>query len=73
LAAREKLGTDVQLSLELYHDPEVEDEYPTLYVRQRNYQERILEMIESVREEYEGMLAKKTGWFHVTTDFRSPR
>jgi hypothetical protein len=71
--ARERLGKDTQLSLELYRDPEIDDEYLTLYVRQENYDEHILEMLESVSAEYEEKLTESSGWLLVTTDFRPPR
>lgn len=73
LAVRERFGTDTQLSLEVYRDSEIEDEYLTLYVRQRCYGPDIVEAIEEIREGYEEKLSGRSGWFLVTTDFRSPR
>ena len=70
--ARQQFDSQVQLSLEVYHDPEIEDEYLTLYIRQQNYDEDILDTIEDICALYEGKLAGKSGWFLVTTDFRSP-
>lgn len=69
---RQQFDSQVQLSLEVYHDPEIEDEYLTLYVRQRNYDEDILGTIEDIYAQYEGKLTGKSGWFLMTTDFRSP-
>ena len=37
-AARRALGPDIELSLEVYHDPEIVDEYLSLYVRKDSYQ-----------------------------------
>ncbi|MBI1927294.1 hypothetical protein HYR99_24015 [Candidatus Poribacteria bacterium] len=71
--ARERFGVHTQLSLEVYRDSEIEDEYLTLYVRQENYDEHILDMIESISAAYEDEVAGKSGWLLVTTDFRSPR
>jgi hypothetical protein len=71
--ARERFGVYPELSLEVYFDPEIEDEYLTLYVRQENYDEDILSAIEDISAQYESILMGKSGWFLVTTDFRSPK
>ncbi len=70
--ARKKFALEAYLSLELYRDPEIEDEYLVLYVRQENYDERIMDKIEDVCDEYEVMLSGKSGWLLVTTDFSPP-
>ena len=70
--SREKLGTDAQLSLEVYHDPEVEDEYLTLYIRQDTYDDHLLDVIDEVCAEYESALVGRSGWLLVTTDFHPP-
>lgn len=70
--ARERVGIHPKLYLEVYHDPEIEDEYLTLYVRQQHYDEEILDTIEDIRTQYEAYLARKSGWLLVTTDFRPP-
>lgn len=70
--ARETFGTDAQLSAEVYHDPEVEDEYLTLYVRQDTYDDHVLDMIDEIRVQYESALIGKSGWLLVTTDFQPP-
>lgn len=71
--ARERFEMHTQLSLEVYQDSEIEDEYLTLYVRQENYDEQILDIIESISAAYEEAVAGKSGWLLVTTDFRPPR
>ncbi len=75
--ARERFGKFVQLSLEVYHDPEIEDEYLTLYVRQEHYDEQIMDRIKEIRAtyetEYETELIDTAGWFLVTTDFYPPK
>ncbi len=70
--ARKHLGKDTHLSLEVYRDQEIEDEYLALYVRQDIYDNRLMDKIEEVCVEYENMLSGKSGWFIVTTDFRPP-
>jgi len=72
-AAKRRFPSDTQLSLELYRDPEIEDEYLTVYVRQKRYDERIMDRIEAVWAECEGAIAGKLGWILVTTDFQPPR
>lgn len=70
--AKKHLGKDTQLSLEVYRDQEIEDEYLALYVRQESYDERLMDKIEEVCVEYEDLLSGKLGWLVVTTDFRPP-
>lgn len=70
---RKMFDYDTQLSLEVFHDPEIEDETLTLYVRQEDYEEDITEKIEELDEEYGEMLMDKTGYLLVMTDFQKPR
>ena len=70
--ASSRFQNDTQLSLEVYHDPEIVDEYLTLYLRQKVYDDAILDRIEQVCGECEGELAGGSGWMLVTTDFRTP-
>jgi hypothetical protein len=72
-AARETFSTDTELSLEMYSDPDIEDAYPTLYIRQKHYDEQIFTSIENVNSTYESDLVGKAGWFLVTSDLRTPR
>jgi hypothetical protein len=69
----EKFGDIAQLSLDLYEDPEIDDQHLTLYVRQHVYQDNILELIDEVTEAVSPELEHKSGWLHVTTDFKPPR
>lgn len=57
--------------LEVYHDPEIDDEYLALYVRQKVYDDDVLKVIREVSREslYRGLEGKK-GWFTITTDFK---
>lgn len=70
---REIFDGDAKLSLEVYRDPEIHDEYLTLYVRQKEYEEGILDRIDEAMAEFEPMQASVSGWLLVTTDFRPPR
>jgi len=71
-AASRRLREDCQVSLEVYHDPEIEDEYLTLYVRQQEYDEGLLTPIEELYQACEQQLIGRSGWLLVTTDFRPP-
>lgn len=64
---------DAKLSLEIYRDPEIHDEYLTLYIRKNEYEEMILDRIDEVMSEFEPALASASGWLLVTTDFCLPK
>jgi hypothetical protein len=64
------LGTIAELSLELYKDFETRDEYLTVYARQAEYQETLLDEIDRARELYEPYIRDVSGWILLTTDFR---
>jgi len=70
--AKKNWLNNAQLSLELYRDPEIEDEYLTLYVRLDRYDKTIVNTIKNIRKEYEDLLINKSGWLLLTTDFRKP-
>jgi pterin-4a-carbinolamine dehydratase len=70
--ALEVFGETAQLSLEVYHDPEIKDEYLTLYVRQEKYQEDIMTKIKAVWSAYKNSPDRELGRLFVTTDFDPP-
>ena len=70
---RRVFGPNVELSLELYRDPEVDDRYLTLYVRQQAYDTEIMDRIETVSRQFNGRLEKISGYLLLTTDFHRPR
>jgi hypothetical protein len=70
---RDRFDENVQLSLELYRDPEIEDDYLTLYVRQEHYDSDILTELNSISASFDGQLRLTPGWFLITTDFQPPR
>jgi hypothetical protein len=69
----ERCGRQAQLSLEVYRDPEIDDEYLALYIRQERYDKSILNVIDSICAEFETELASSLGWLLVTTDLRPLR
>jgi hypothetical protein len=70
---RHAFGPQAELSLELYRDPEIDDRYLTLYVRQETYDWRIMEKIEAESRQFNERLEQVSGYLLVTTDFRRPR
>lgn len=69
----ERFEMPTQLSLEVYGDSEIDDEDLTLYVRQEDYDDQIMDIIEEIRTGYYKLLTGKSGWLHLTTDFRPPK
>ena len=63
---------EAHLSLELYHDPESEDEHLVLYARFREYDNTTMERIRDIRAKYRPLLVGKEGWIILTTDFQPP-
>ena len=61
-----------QVALELYQDPEIEDEHLTIYVRQYVYDDDILDVIDEIRLQFRESRATSSGWIHITTDFERP-
>ncbi len=61
-----------QVALELYKDPEIEDEHLTVYVRQYHYDDNILDVIDDVRLKFEEERASSSSRIHITTDFEPP-
>lgn len=70
---KEKFKHPTQILLEVYHDPEIIDEYITIEIRQQKYDESVMKRIEEIRPEYNEKLIDKEGWIFVTTDYRKPR
>jgi hypothetical protein len=69
---RDVFGLDAELSLEFYKDPEQQDQYPIVYVRQQKYEAGVLKRIESVMSPFMAQLEDASGHLLVTTDFRRP-
>jgi hypothetical protein len=71
--AVDRVDSSSQLSLEVYQDPEIQDEYLTLYVRRPQYDESISRLIDEISAECQEYLSESEGWLIVTTDFRPPQ
>ncbi len=63
---------EAELTLQMYHDPEVDDEHPILLMRLPSYPEDVGRILHAVDEAYLETLAGQEGWLSVTTDFRTP-
>jgi hypothetical protein len=68
--ARRILGSEIQLSLILYQDPEIDDRYLTLRVRSANYDDKLREALRAVQNRMAHDLNSASGWLHIGTDYR---
>jgi len=68
----EEFGDRAQISLELYKDPEIDDRYLTIYVRQTEYEPDIIEKIDAVSKQFASAIMGESGYILVTTDFHPP-
>ena len=73
IAMRASFGPQVELSLEMYHDPEQSDKYLALYLRQDKYEPGIIDRIDSVASALMNDLETNSGDLVITTDFSRPR
>jgi len=69
----EKLNAPAQVSLEVYKDTEIKDEHLVIYMRQAVYDDEIMNIIDEISEECDGLLHNKSGWLIITTDFKPPQ
>ena len=56
-------------TLTLYQDPELNDEYLTIYVRMHPYPEHMFEKIDALLPRYQEKFTLTPGWLVITTDF----
>ena len=70
---RDEFGQDAELSLELYRDPEIDDQYLTLEVRQERYDSNIIERLDQISGEFADELEPCSGQILLTTDFGPSR
>ncbi len=68
----DKFDINSQVTLEVFHDPEVDDSYLTFYIRQKDYEDDIMDKIDEISERFEPYLQDVKGWLLVTTDFSPP-
>ena len=68
--ARREFGKEGELTLQVYHDPEIDDHYLILYVRLPRYDGDARARIDGVWEHFERQLCDLSGWIILSTDFR---
>lgn len=71
-AVLERFSPPSQVALELFKDPESDDQYLTVYVRQEQYDEGILDVLDEISGQFDDMLCDTSGWLLITTDFQDP-
>jgi hypothetical protein len=67
---RGEFGSQTELALDEYRDPEIDDRYLTLCLRLPNYELDTMDRIERVNQSFENRIKPNTGYLLVTTDFR---
>ncbi len=72
LAARQKFP-DAQLVQTVYQDPEVEDEFLSLFVRRDTYDGSETATIRRIHDEFRSLTQSLSGWFLILTDFQPPQ
>lgn len=72
-ALRKEFGSEAELAVELYRDPEISDHYLTIYVRLDSYDGETMARIDRASARFERRLARSSGYLLMTTDFRPPR
>jgi hypothetical protein len=70
--ARNEFGSEAELTLQVVHDPEINNVHLTLYVRLPVYETTILERMDRVIENFNDELASASGFLLITTDLRPP-
>ncbi len=68
--ARAEFGKQAELSLRVYHDPEIDDHYLLLNVRLPIYPADTRERIDAVWASFVVELCDTSGWIIVATDYR---
>jgi len=69
---RAEFGSEVDLSLDEYRDPEIDDQFLTITIGLSNYDDDIMDRIERINQSFEDRIKPSKGYLLITTDFRSP-
>jgi len=70
--AAKKHFPEAQLVMDVYQDPEIDDNYLVLYIRLKHYDDSFIERLDKAEAEFLNQLVSKRGWIQLTTDFRQP-
>ncbi len=71
--ARHEFDPSDELAMEVYSDPEIKDEYLTLYIRQSRYDADIMARIERLSDAFSEQTDRASGYLLLTSDFSPPR
>ena len=69
-AVRQEFGPGALVTLHVYRDPEIEDEYLSLNVRMPAYGTETVSRMRAVADRFDGELSQSSGSILITTDFR---
>lgn len=72
ILTKDEFRHDATITLDLYQDPESDDRYLTIYVRQKEYDPNIIARMDRICDEYEPALRDQSGWLLLTTDYGLP-
>jgi len=72
IGAARKYFPGAQIVIDVYQDPEIDDQYLILYIRLRHYDDSFMERLENAEAEFLNQLVGKSGWIQLTTDYREP-
>lgn len=61
---------NAQLIIDMYRDPEINDNYLVIYIRMKRYNKHFTKQLESVEAKLLDLLSNRTGWLQITTDFK---
>jgi len=70
---RGEFGSETELALDEYRDPEIDDRYLILSLRLPNYELDTMDRIERVNQTIENRIKPNTAYLLVTTDFQQAR
>ncbi|SRR6266536_4406943 len=67
---REFQGEHAEIELDLYEDPEIDDQYLAFTVRKPTYEDKFVDRLLSVMAKFHEERGSASGWVMVSTDFR---
>jgi hypothetical protein len=70
---RKEFGEEAGLNLCVYRDPEIDDQYLSLYVRLPATGQAGMERVERFSRTFDDQLCEASGYLLISADFRTPR
>lgn len=65
-------GSDVELAIDIVHDPDSDFEFIEVNVRKIFYEDNFMETLESLSDKYWNKQTDKSSYFVISTDFQPP-